>query len=256
MARRGRVGTLAWTRQTRGIMNGPDRIAFVVQACMYGLATLPAEVRRALGIRRRRLAQIDPSSLAPPDTSVARAAEELVARLAPPMVVNHAYRTFAWGSVLAAHDAMSFDREVVYVASLLHDLYFADPHAAPRPHCFTLPAVDQTIALAADHGWDTPRRDIAAEAITLHLNVTPPRSSAEAYVVYTGARLDVVGYRYDELHPETIRTVLERHPRLDLKRDSKPMFDAQSTANRGSRADFLHRCLAVSWFIRHAPFDE
>jgi hypothetical protein len=34
------------------------------------------------------------------------------------------------------------------------------------------------------------------------------------------------------------------------------MFDAQSTANRGSRADFFHRYLAVNWFIRHAPFDE
>jgi hypothetical protein len=34
------------------------------------------------------------------------------------------------------------------------------------------------------------------------------------------------------------------------------MFAAQSAVNRGSRADFYHRLLAVNWFIRRAPFDE
>jgi hypothetical protein len=50
--------------------------------------------------------------------------------------------------------------------------------------------------------------------------------------------------------------VLERHPRLALKRDSAPMFRAQSSANRSSRADFYTRFLGVNWFVRHAPFDE
>ena len=237
-------------------MSARDRLAFLGQACVYGLAILPGEVRRALGIRRRRLARLDPSALVAPDTTAARDAEALIAELAPPMVVNHAYRTYTFGSVLAAHDGLSFDAEVVYVASLLHDLFFAAPDALPEPHCFTLPAVERTEALAEAAGWDAARRELAAEAITLHLNVRPPRTSPEAYVVYAGARLDVQGYRYDDLQPEAVDAVLARRPRLDLKRLSEPAFEAQSAANRGSRADFYTRHLAVNWFIRRAPFAE
>src|SRR5438128_9309858 len=40
-SRRPAVGTLAWTRQTQGIMNTRDRLEFLGQARNYGLATLP-----------------------------------------------------------------------------------------------------------------------------------------------------------------------------------------------------------------------
>jgi hypothetical protein len=250
------LGTLAWTRQTRGIMNARDKAALLGQAVRYGLATLPQELRRLLGIRRTRLAQVDASALEPPDSRPAREARELIEAEAPPMVVNHVDRTYAFGTVLAQHDGLRVDREVVYVASMLHDLHFADPHALPGPHCFTLPAVQRAESLLGDAGWDTPRRDLAAEAITLHLNISPPASSPEAYVVYAGARLDVAGYRYDDIHPTTMKALLERHPRLDLKQEAEPMFDALAAANPGSRAHFLTRYLAVKWFMRRAPFEE
>ena len=256
MRRRAPVGTLAWTRDTRGLLSIPDRIAFLGQACVYGLATLPDEFRRALGIRRRRLARIDPSLIKAPDSRLARDAEELIAEAAPAMVVNHCHRTYAWGAALALHDGLRFDSEVVYLASLLHDLHFADPHAMPNAHCFTLPATEAAGSLAAEAGWDEGRRALAAEAITLHLNLRPPRNSPEAYAVYAGARLDVAGYRYGDVHPDALRSVLDRHPRLDLKRESAPMFEAQAAANPGSRAHFYTRYLAVNWFVRRAPFDE
>jgi hypothetical protein len=217
---------------------------------------LPEEFRRALGIRRRRLAQIDPSALEAPDSAPAREATELMEETAPPVVVAHGQRTYAFGAVLARHDRLSFDSEVVYVASILHDLYFADPKALPGPHCFTLPAAERADSLLANAGWEHTRRELAAEAITLHLNLRPPRHSAEAYAVYAGARLDVAGYRHGDIHPETLASVLDRHPRLDLKRQFAPMFDAQAAASPGSRAHVLTRCLAAKWFTRHAPFAE
>src|SRR5205085_3228087 len=98
------------------------------------------------------------------------------------------HRTYAFGAVLAQHDGLRFDREVVYVAAMLHDLHFADPHALPDPHCFTLPAARRAETLLASAGWEKTRRDLAAEAITLHLNISPPSVSPEAYIVYAGAR--------------------------------------------------------------------
>lgn len=254
--RRDRVGTLAWTRETNGVLRASDRFAFLGQACLYGLSVLPWEVRRALGLKRRRLEGIDPAALTPPDSRASREAEALVAERTSPMVASHSHRTYAWGAALAAHDDLPFDREVVYVASLLHDLYAEHPRALPQPHCFTLPAAERATELGGSAGWNESRRTATAEAITLHANLWPPRDSAEAYVVFVGARLDVVGYRYWDLHPETVRAVLDRHPRLALKRESIPIFDAQSAANPGSRMEFMTRYLAVKWLLQRAPFDE
>jgi hypothetical protein len=112
------------------------------------------------------------------------------------------------------------------------------------------------LALGAEAGWDEARTKAAAEAITLHLNLWPPRESPEARYVFLGARLDVVGYRYWDLHPETVQRVLARHPRLQLKRESAPMFERQAAANPGSRVHFYTRYLAVTWFLGRAPFAE
>ena len=250
------VGTLLWTRETSGLLRNRDRLALLGQACLYGLATLPWEVRRALRIKPRNLARVDPAALAPPDSRASREAEELVAEMTSGMVANHSHRTFAWGAALAAHDGLRYDREVAYVGSLLHDLFWERPTEPPGPHCFTLPAVDRATVLCSSAGWDQPRSDAAAEAITLHLNVWPPRDAPEAYVVFVGARLDVVGYRYWDLHPDTVDTVLARHPRLDLKARSSAGFEAQAKANPGSRVHFHTRYLASQWFTRRAPFDE
>jgi hypothetical protein len=256
MCQPARVGTLSWTRQTGGLLRGRDRWTLLGQACLYGLATLPAEVRRVLGIRRRNLARIDPAQLEPPDSRAGREAERLLAEAVPPVVATHAHRTYAWGAALAACEGISFDNEVVYVASLLHDLHFADPTALPEPHCFTLPAAEKALELGAEAGWDDARATAAAEAVTLHLNLWPPNESNEARVVFLGARLDVVGYRYWDLHRETVRDVLERHPRLELKREFAPMVEAQAVTNPGSRVHFYTRYLAGNWFVRRTPFDE
>ena len=256
MAEGASVGSLEWTRLTRGLLRRRDRLALVGQAVLYGITTLPAEVRRALGITRRGLAPVDAAVLEPPDSSVCREAEQLVADTTPPMVANHSHRTFAWAAALAAHDRLPYDREVVYVASLLHDLYFARPVHPPAPQCFTLPAANELLAVADRAGWEPRRAGTAAEAITLHANVRPPRQSNEAYLVYAGSRLDVIGYRHGHLHQETVTQIVARHPRLDMKRQSPPLFEGQAAANPGTRIAFLTRFVGANWFMSRAPFDE
>jgi hypothetical protein len=256
MSRRAGVGTLEWARRTDGILEHRDRWTLLGQALLYAVATLPSEARRLLGLRQGRSATVEPSTLAPPDSRASREAEQLLAETTPPMVANHSRRTYAWAAALAAHDGQSYDREIVYVASLLHDLYFARPDEPAQPHCFTLPAADDTVSLVRRCGWSEPRATVAAEAVTLHANVYPPRHTVEANLVFAGSRLDVVGYRYGDLHPDTVHAVLEAHPRLDLTRQSFELFRAQAAANPGSRLAFLTRLPGANWAMRRAPFSE
>src|SRR5204863_8888654 len=105
----------------------------------------------------RRLAQVDPVSLRPPGSAASREAEQLVAEGTSPMVASHSRRTYAWAAALAAHDGLRFDHEIVYIASLLHDLYAERPDVLPEPHCFTLPAAERAETLGTAVGWEERR---------------------------------------------------------------------------------------------------
>ncbi len=117
-----------------------------------------------------------------------REAEQLVAERTSAMVANHSHRTYAWGAALATLDGLSYDREVVYVAALLHDLYADAPDVLPYPHCCTLPEVDKAQELGRWAGWDEQCARTAAEAITLHANLWPPRDSRRSFTGVTPCR--------------------------------------------------------------------
>lgn len=251
-----RTGRLAWLRETSGVLQTRDRVVLLGQAIAYGLMTLPAELRRIFGIAPRRVAAIDLERLSPPDSPAASMAENQLQHLSSAMVVNHSYRTYWWGALMASHDGIAFDREIVYVASLMHDLYVDKPRSLERPHCFTLPAVHDVELLGQSVGWDKRRIETAAEAVTLHLNLIPPRVSAEARAVFTGARLDITGFRLEEVSGATRDTILGRYPRLNLKRETTPLFEVQSKENRGCRIDFYTRVLGANWWMHRAPFEE
>jgi hypothetical protein len=254
-SRRPAVGTLRWARQTDGILQSRDRWVLLGQALRYGLASVAGNALRLLGTRGRPV-PVDPAMLEPPDSRASREAEQRLAETTPAMVANHSRRSYAWAAALAARDGLAYDKEIVYVASLLHDLYLARPGEPGRPHCFTLPAADGTLSVARGCGWTEQRATVAAEAITLHANVWPPRQTIESYLVFAGSRLDVVGYRYRDLHPSTVGAVLDRYPRLNLTQESVALFAAQARANPRSRLAFLAGLPGAEWFMRRGPFDE
>jgi hypothetical protein len=249
-----RVGSLAWMQRTDGILRSRDRLRLLGQAMLLQAHSLPGEVRRRLGLRTERLARFDVGELRLPDSGACRQAEAICAQ-APSMIVNHSYRSYVWAAILAAHDGMSHDEEVVYVASLLHDIAYAEPQRLPdgRPCCFTKTGADAALSLE----WDEGRRREAAEAITLHLNLYVGRKEGpEAYLVGAGTRLDATGFRNWDLHPHTVEAVLARYPRENLKEGFTEMMSRQASATPGSRCHFYTRYLGANYFIRRAPFDE
>jgi hypothetical protein len=253
-----RVGTLDWIEETGGRLRPRDRIRLLGQGVLAQLFVLPLPVGGRLGLRPRRLARFDLERLRIPDSPACREAEEVCAQMRPELLVNHSYRTYVWGSILAAHDGLRYDEEVVYISSLLHDLGLSEQHEpAPPPVCFTLVgarAVEQAGAAAA---WEDRRRRTAAEAITLHLNLrVQPSDGVEAYVVAAGAQLDAVGARYWRIDPATREAVLARYPRHGVKQGFVRIFGAHAKTHPGSRAHFYDRYLAIRTRLRAAPFEE
>ena len=118
------VGTLDWATRTGGRLSLRDRLRLVAQALLIESRSWPDRFLRRLDVGRDRLAKIDLDQLRIPDSLACRDAERLCAEQTPPVVLVHSQRSYVWGTILAAHDRISFDEELLWIASLLHDLGF------------------------------------------------------------------------------------------------------------------------------------
>jgi hypothetical protein len=257
--RGGKVGSLGWARQTQGRLRPQDRLRLLGQGVRGQLPLILGLLGGRLGIRPRRRATADIGDLpTSPDTAAARDAEQLCDEQRPEMLVNHCYRTFLWATILAAHQGLGYDEELLYISSLMHDLGLSERgDSRPKPSCFTLVGAASCEEVGDRHGWEEIRREQAAEAVTLHMNLrVRPEDGVEAYLITAGAQLDVIGARFWKLHPNTVAAVLARYPRNAVKQGMVDLFGNEARQNRGSRASFYYRYLGLPLLMRLAPFEE
>jgi HD superfamily phosphohydrolase YqeK len=113
-----------------------------------------------------------------PDSALTRAAEELAQRRLSRALLNHSYRTYAFGAALGELENLDVDRELLYAAALLHDLTPASDRAARD--------------VAEQVGLSTAATNILRTAIRLHggPGVTLANGPV-AYLLWAGAGLDV-----------------------------------------------------------------
>jgi hypothetical protein len=253
----GAVGSLRWAESTGGRLRPRDRIRLIGQGIRSQVAELPWRVAGRAGISPRRLASLDPGVVRIPDSRACKEAERICDAMRPEMLVNHSYRTFLWASILGDHHGLRYDEEALYVSALLHDLGLSEAETGPgAPTCFTLIGARMAMAAGEKGGWGLARRELAAEAITRHMNLYVEKGSPEAFLMTAGTQLDVIGAGFFRVGPATRRTVLERYPRRDAKTRMAEIFKQQAKLHRGSRARFYYRAFGLRFLIKGAPFES
>jgi hypothetical protein len=249
---RGAIGTIDWTERTGGVLTRQERTALMRPLLRAHRDIIAGRIAMALRLHAGRRTSIDPGSLAPPDSASAREAEAAVQELLSPALRNHSYRSFAWGSALAAVDTITFDRELLYLAALFHDTGIPSP----------VPEVDFTVRSAAVartflDAHTVPAKDqrVVTNAIALHhtpgvgLDLGP-----EAFLLSAGAAVDVFGLRTDHLPDATRAQVVQRYPRLGFKREFAALLRTEADRVPHGRAWYLHRYAFSDIAIRLAPF--
>lgn len=180
------------------------------------LAALARRLARALGVNRPPVLTLD--DLPVPDSRIAREATALVERIASPLIVNHSLRTYLFGAAVGRHLGWRPDHELLYLASVLHDLGLVPDHDGPG--CFELNGARAARTFLVEAGLPAARADRVHEAIALHSAVGIAGSrEPEIALVHFGAGVDVIGYRAEDVAPQTRAAIVARHPRLDFKRD-------------------------------------
>jgi len=69
----------------------------------------------ALRMHSGRRSSIDPASLVPPDSALARDAVVAAQDLLTPALLNHSSRAFTWSAAIAALHGITFDRELLRI---------------------------------------------------------------------------------------------------------------------------------------------
>jgi hypothetical protein len=101
----------------------------------------------------------------------------------------------------------------------------------------------------------TDDREVVANAIAMHH--TPGvgiDAGAEAYLLSTGAAVDVFGLRSSEVPDEVRNRVIQEYPRLGFKREFAGLLRAEARQVPRGRAWYLHRFAMSDLSIRLAPF--
>lgn len=248
-----KVGTWSWAEQTGGRLRRRDRAELLRQGVRARLELLPRPWRREL------LADLDPLMLGePPDSAVARAADERVLLLSEPVLYAHCLRTWAFAALFAQRDRIPHDPELLYLACVLHDLGLTRDHDGrdPTAHCFAVEGARAAHNFLCAHEVPADRVLTVAESIALHLNVTVPTDmGAEAALLSRAAALDAVGRYARELPRSDLRGVLARWPRDGFSDYLANASAHQAHARPGSRSALLAR-LGFAAMVRGNSLDR
>ena len=120
------LGTLGWVDRTGGQLSGAERRSLLGPVARTHVASAAGRLSMLVRLNSGRRARVAPSLLVAPTSALTRAAVEQAQRRLSPALLNHSYRTFAFGAALGALEGLTVDAELL----------------APR-RCCTTPASHQ-----------------------------------------------------------------------------------------------------------------
>jgi hypothetical protein len=246
------LGTLDWVAATGGQLTAAERRRLLRPIAATHAANAVGRAAMLAHLNSGRRADIDPEALAAPTSALASAAEHEAHSRLSPALLNHSYRTFAFGAALGALADIDVDRDLLFAAAMLHDTGLARP--VDRVD-FTLASARVARDVAETVGLSTAATRTMRTAITLHHSpgVTLADGSV-AYLLSAGAGVDVAGLQAWKLPAQVLAAVVAQRPRLGFKREFAAAFRAEAAAVPRGRAHLLRRYGAFDLAIKLAPF--
>src|SRR5687768_855738 len=166
------IGSIGWTERTGGVLTARECLTLARPLLRGELSILAGRLAMVLRMHSGRRSSIDPASLVPPDSALARDAEVAAQDVLTPALLNHSSRAYTWGAAIAALHGITFDRELLYLAAMFHDTGIPSP----------VPDVDFTVRSAAvmreftdSHDVPADSRELVANAIAMHYPRRWPR---------------------------------------------------------------------------------
>lgn len=193
---------------------GVGRLTAAIGALIFGQVGAPVP---AWAQNRNAAPPREVAGVRIPDTDLARAATELVQTESDPFLFNHCMRTFLLASLYARRVGWSYDEELVFASSVLHDLGLVRKFESSAK-VFEEAGADYARRFVVQFGFSPDRADRVWKGIAWHANNVPPNSPHDIELIEIGAAIDVIGGKhYDKIRPAEISAMLADYPRLRFK---------------------------------------
>jgi hypothetical protein len=171
-----------------------------------------------------------------PDTPACANAVEVAKAYCSPSLANHSMRAYLWAAALGTARGLTFDAELLFVASQLHDLGLVDDFDSHRTS-FELAGGSVAWVFAAGAGWSAERRTRVSEVIVRHMwSDVDPEEDPESHLLVLSTGFDIAGRGAEDFPVSLRREVLERYPRLDLPAEFLQCFQEQAGRKPDSSA--------------------
>jgi len=202
-----------------------------------------------------------------PDTPLVVHSMEEARNLSEPYLFNHAVRSWLFAVQLAELQGLSYDEEVVAVASLLHDVGLTRECQGKRR--FEVEGADAARHLAKAEGMDDRRLQLLWYCVALNATLSiSPYAEPEVGICTAGAGADFAGLLYERIPKASAARIFDAFPRLRMKHQLKECLCAVARARPETTyenfvRDFGERFIegykpAISTvdLLLNAPFDE
>jgi hypothetical protein len=159
-----------------------------------------------------------------PDSSIAQQATELLLEHGTEFIYNHSLRVFLFSSLNGKRKQLKYDEELLYVASVFHDLGLTKQYSSTDLR-FEVDGANAARDFLKSHNLPKESLQLVWDTIALHTTIgIAEHKEPEVALMYSGVGLDVMGEGYEHLSDQNRIEILEAFPRDDFKKKIIPTF--------------------------------
>ncbi len=148
-----------------------------------------------------------------PDSTLGRAITEFVRDTESELLFNHSSRVYFFGALAGQQRGLAFDAELLYAATMFHDVGLMPSHSSPHLR-FEVDGANAARDFLASHKVDPADIDKVWAGIALHTTPGVPEFMHPVIALTTaGVEMDVLGLTYDRYGDEVREAIVAAFPR-------------------------------------------
>jgi hypothetical protein len=200
------------------------------------------------------------------DTPLISAVIEYARGLSEPYLFNHAMRSWLFAEAIGRIKGMAYDREVVAIGTILHDIGLTA--SVSGPNRFEVNGADAAVSFIKGHDFSDRRVQLIWDLVAL--NSTPSialHKEPEVALGTMGIGLDYGGFGVQALAADDLERILTAFPRMKMKQRFAETCCRLVTAKPETSYDnFLrdfgdrfvpgYKAVSTVDLLMNAPFDE
>jgi hypothetical protein len=155
-----------------------------------------------------------------PDSQLAKEVTELIRDTESELLFNHSTRVYLWGALTGLRKKMTFDRELLYVGAMFHDIGLTERYRQSQVR-FEVDGANAARDFLKSHGIAEQSVEIVWDAIALHTTPgIPEHKKPEVALVTAGVEMDVLGIAYHDFTAEQREAVTAAYSRGPAFKDN------------------------------------